>query len=415
MAYMSTLEIKNRNARYHITEGALYISTSALIPAQTMMPALIKRLGGNDVLVGAWPVVVYLAFFLPQVVSANYTSAFPYRKPLVIRRGLFQRIHILLLALVVALWGGSSPLFALTAIFVLYISNQASSGMISPVWMDFLAKTTIPERRGKLMGWRNSFAAAIGFVNGFILTVLLTLLNFPYNYASAIGLAFIYQMFSLKVQRKVVEDAPSIISPPVHITKLFARVYLIVIKNKIYRQFLIASAFLTISFSSVAFFTVAAMTRFDLSEATVGVFTIVMISGQIISGIFLGWLADAKGIKASLMVCAASLLLANVLALLAPSVTWFYFVFILFGINAGAEVFMRYNFAVECAPEGDRQMYVGLMNAWFAPFYLFAPLAGWLSTYYGYDFIFVISLAVGSIGIALLSKLPRTSAKIVHK
>jgi MFS family permease len=403
---MNLHDQQSRNERYHIIEGALYISTGALIPVQTMMPALIKRLGGSDVLIGAWPVVVYLAYYLPQVISANYSSALQYRKSVVIKYGFIQRLHILLLACVIALWGASAPTLAITLLFLLYISNQATSGSISPIWMDFLAKTTSPERRGKIMGWRVSLAAVFALVNGSILTAMLTLLRFPYNYASAIGLAFLFQMSSLAAQHKVVEVTPSPVSTPVYLSDLFSRVRSIVANNRIYKKFLIASALLTISFSSVAFFTITAIKRFDISEYVIGIFTILMIVGQIISGVLLGWLADAKGTKSALVVCGASLLLAIASAWLAKSIYWFYLVFFFFGVNVGAETAMRYNFAVECAPYGERPMYVGLMNAWFAPFYLITPIAGWLSAFYGYNFVFVPSLIIGLVGFVLLMRMP---------
>jgi len=56
-------------------------------------------------------------------------------------------------------------------------------------------------------------------------------------------------------------------------------------------------------------------------------------------------------------------------------------------------------------------MYVGIMNTWFAPIYLISPLAGWLSTAYGFNFIFWLSLAVGSIGIILLAMTPDMRAE----
>jgi MFS family permease len=86
-------------------------------------------------------------------------------------------------------------------------------------------------------------------------------------------------------------------------------------------------------------------------------------------------------------------------------------VFVLLGINVGAEMFMRYNFAVECAPVGDRPMYVGIMNAWFAPFYLITPFAGWLCTVQGYNFVFWLSLAFGIAGIILLRRTPDPRAE----
>jgi MFS family permease len=403
---MSSRDLQSRNERYHIIEGALYISTGALIPVQTLMPALIKRLGGSDVLIGTWPVVVYLAYFMPQVISANYSSASQYRKSSVIQFGFIQRLHILLVACVIALWGASAPALALTLLFLLYTSSQTTSGIISPLWMDFLAKTTSPERRGKIMGWRVSLAAVLALVNSFILTAMLAMLPYPYNYASAIGLAFLFQMCSLAAQHHVVEDMPSPVSTPVRLSDLYSRVRSIVAGNRLFRKFLIASALLTFSFSSAAFFTIAAMKRFDISEYTVGIFTILMIVGQILSGVLLGWLADTKGTRSALVACGASLLFAITAALLAQSVIWFYFVFLFFGINVGAEVSMRYNFAVECAPVGERPMYVGLMNASFAPFYLITPLAGWISESFGYNFVFAFLLIVGIVGFVLLIRTP---------
>ena len=124
---MNSHDLQSRNERYHIIEGALYISTGVLIPVQTMMPALIKRLGGGDVLIGAWPVVVYLAYFMPQVISANYSGASQYRKSTVIKYGFIQRLHILLLACAIAVWGASAPTLALTLLFLLEAISKTLS------------------------------------------------------------------------------------------------------------------------------------------------------------------------------------------------------------------------------------------------------------------------------------------------
>jgi MFS family permease len=355
-----------------------------------------------DVLVGTWPVVVYLAYYMPQVLSANYAGTVQFRKSLVIKVGFMQRLHILLLACSIALWGLTAPSLALALLFLIYLSNQATSGSISPIWMDFFAKTTSPERRGKIMGWRVSLAAVLALVNGFLLTFMLTVFRFPYNYASAIGLAFLYQMSSLAAQRNVVEEKPSPVSQPIHFAGLFSHVKSIIARDRIFRKFLFASALLTLSFSAVAFFTIAAMKRFDLTEYEVGLFTVVMIVGQILSGVGLGWLADAKGTKSALVICGSCLVLSIATALFAQSVGWYYLVFLFFGINFGAETAMRYNYAVECAPEGERSMYVGVMNGWFAPFYLLTPCAGLVSASYGYQIVFLGCFLMGLPGLLLL-------------
>jgi MFS family permease len=213
-------------------------------------------------------------------------------------------------------------------------------------------------------------------------------------------------MGSLAVQRKIIEGSPSTITNPVRLQFLYKHVRSIVKSNHHFRKFLYASSLLIISFSAVAFFTVAAMKRFELSESVVGIFTIVTITGQILSGIFVGWIADTKGTKNALIVCGVSLILSITIAIFAQSLFWFFFAFAFMGISVGSELSMRYNYAVECAPEEDRPMYIGIMNAWFAPFYLITPLAGWLSVSYGYNSVFVLSLVIAVIGVILLVQMP---------
>jgi len=400
-----------RNSRYHLIEGALYISTNALIALQTLMPALIKRLGGNDVLVGAWPVVVYLAFFLPQIFSANYSGQLQYRKPTVIRLGFLQRIHILILACCIGMWGASMPFLTLILLFVLYILNQVISGLVSPIWMDFFIKTTTPENRGKLIGLRTSTSAVLGLVNSFILTLFLTVFPYPLNYAVIIGFAFLYQMSSLFVQHRIKEDNPSIISIPIRMNYLFRHVRSLIHKNSVFRKFLFSSMLLTISFTSIAFYTVSAIQRCTINEMTIGIFTILTLVGQIISGTFVGWLADLKGTKSALLICAGSLILSIGLSILATSEIWYYLIFLLVGITTGSEVAMRYYFAIECAPEDERPMYVGIMNGSLAPCYLITPFAGFFSSIFGYNSIFIFSLIVGLVGFIFLVAVPEPRFK----
>jgi MFS family permease len=408
---MKIREIQSKNVRYHIIEGALYLSTGSLISSQTVMPALIKRLGGNDILVGTWPVIAYLAFFLPQIISANYSAATRYRKPVVIYRGFLQRINILLLSCAVAICGVSFPILTLALLFILFISNQVTAGLVSPIWMDFFTKTTLTESRGRVIGWRASFGASIGLLNGFIMTLLLIILSFPYNYASIIGLAFVYQMGSLIVQNKIIEVSPSVIINPVRFQYLFTHARSVIAGNRQFRKFLFASTLLVIGFSAVAFFTVTAMKRLALPESIVGIFTMVAITGQVFSGVLVGWVADTKGTRSALIVCAISLILSIVIAIFAQTLFWFCVVFVFMGVNVGAELSMRYNYAVECAPEEDRSMYIGIMNTWLAPFYLVTPFAGWLSSSYGYNSVFVISLLIAIAGLILLIYMPESHTK----
>ena len=109
------------------------------------------------------------------------------------------------------------------------------------------------------------------------------------------------------------------------------------------------------------------------------------------------------------MITGGSLVLATVLFLWMPAFVFICLAFFLMGVNLGPETMLRYHYAVDCAPADERALYIGIMNAWLAPFYLMNIAAGWLSTLYGYRAVFAASFFFGCIGLFLLwnAKEPR--------
>lgn len=400
-------EEERHNFKCQLAEGALYLSSRPLLSPETMFPALIYQLGGNDIAVGLVPVIVYLAFYLPQIFGANHFSYIPIRQKVVVKGGFIQRLHIFFIALVVGMLGASYPSLALFLVLLLYASNQATSGLITPSWGEFVAKTVSPAARGKLLGLRTSLGALFGFLNGFIIVAVLGTVSFPWSYSAIFIFAGILQMSSLIAQKRVIEAVPSPTKQAVSPLRLYVIVRKILRRDKIFKRFLIASSFLVVSFMSVAFFTVDALKKFSLDQQYVGLFTVITVISQVLSAASLGWLADRKGSKTGLVVTGAALLMATVIALVAQSAAYYYVVFFLIGVNIGGESFLRYNIAVEFAPLEERALYVGLMNAWLAPFYLSNLIAGWVSSYVGYVPIYLFSVLFGVVGLYLLFKLPK--------
>lgn len=406
---MKIESIARRNFWIHILEGTLYISTGVLLSPQTVFPALVAKLGGDNVAIGCIPIIVYLTYFLPQILSANYIQSASLRKPWTIKLGILQRLQILFFAVVVGILGQRLPSLALIAFFLIYIANQIFAGLGSPIWFDLVAKTTSPGDRGKLMGIRTSLGALLGFLNSFLLTVLLAYLLFPLNFAGVFFLAFLLQFSSWLVQRKVVEVERSSVRPSVPMRGLVVRVKEILHNDPVYKKFLQSAGLLIIGLMPVGFFAVAAIKKFTLPESYVGLFTITMVTAQILSGALLGWLADIKGHKVSLLVCSLATACATILAIVSVSVYFYFAVFFFVGINIGAEMITRYNFAERCAPDNERPLYVGLMNAWLAPFYISATIGGLLSDMFGYTVVYVIGLIATIAGVFLLSGLPDPS------
>ncbi len=409
VSLMDSQIVLRKNFWIHLTEGAVYLSSGVLLSPQTVFPALVVKLGGGNIAVGAIPIIVYLVYFLPQILSANYIRSSPYRKPWALKLGILQRIQVLFFAIAIMIFGLRSPAIALTAFFLIYIANQMLAGLGSPIWFDLVAKTTTPGDRGKLMGIRISLGAILGIVTGFLLTIILAFLTYPYNFAAVFAVAFLLQFTSWMILRKVVETQPSVIEPHVSLDQLVVRVKDILRKDLIYRRFLFSTAFLIVGLMPTGFFMIAAIKYYGLEESYVGFFTITIVVAQIVSGAFLGWLADRKGHKFSLLLCSAATALATFIALISGSVFYFFLVFFFVGVNLGAEAITRYNFVERCASTSDRPLYVGIMNAWLAPFYFSATIGGWLIEKSGYTVIFALGLMATLTGIYFLYRLPDPS------
>jgi MFS family permease len=397
--------IVRKNFRCQLLDGILYASTGSLIAPQTIFSALVQRLGGGNIAVGAIPLFTYIPHFLIQLFSANHFRNTPYKKDITLRISFFQRAQILALAVVIALWGGHSPTTALYLFFFIYFLNQVIGGTVSPLWFDLFVKLTDPFQRGKLIGLRNAIGSALGFVNGLILTVVFINVDFPYNFAIVFGLAGCYQYASWFALKRVIEDKPSEVAEPVPIKKLWSQSRKILDNDSTFKRFLISISLAIVGTIPMSFFTVAALDRFKLDTSVVGTFSVIVIVGQVISSAFLGYLSDRRGNKIVLLLCSTSLVIGTICAIIGTSLIFYYIAFFCSGITLGAELIMRYNFAADCSTDQTRSMYVALMNLWSAPFYLSGLLGGYIADLFGYNGIFFIGIGFTIAGMIVLYRL----------
>ena len=405
------LALKRRNVQLHLIEGALYIASLGILNAQTVYPSLVRRLGGSDVAVGLLPVIAYGAYFLPQILGANLTTRHPFRRPFILKIGILQRFTILLLGVSVGLLGARLPGAALAVFFLAFALNQMLGGVMAPAWFDFLAKTVPPGMRGRVIGLRSSSGGFLSFLSSLVLTAIFVSVPFPLSYSIAFALAFAWQMSSYFVLRKVIEEEPSPVQQALPPRELFTKIRTILSENSVFRQFLAASSLSTVGLLPAAFFTVCAFERLGLQDSAVGVFTMITVGSQVVSALALGWMGDRKGYKSTLLVCAGAMIGATLIALAAGQLWMWYLVFALMGVSFGAEMMLRFNFAVDCAPEHDRPIYIGVLNVWLAPWYLTNVVGGWVVDAYGYGTLFAIGLAFSVSGFLLLARVrdPRPS------
>jgi MFS family permease len=345
-------------------------------------------------------VVLWVGLFLPQIFAARITQTLPWKKPWSVGVGLAQRLVILAIGLLILAFG-TSP-HALTVFLLLFALNQLLMGVATPGWFDMYIKLTPIESRGRATGWRNAFAGVGAFACGSALTWLLAAFGFPVNYGIAFLAAFAFQIVSIVLQMRLVEELPSKTLPRQPVFEYLRELPGLFRQNRGFRSFIIASIFLILATMPLVFFTVYGLRRFQAHENVVGEFTLAMITGQVLGAVMTGYVADRYGNLRALVCASLALFFASVWALLAPTLVLFEIVFVLVGVNLGSELMLRYNLAVEFGPVERRSTYIGLMNTVLAPFYLAGLLAGWVSDVLGYHALFAIGAASSLAGIVLL-------------
>jgi len=150
------------------------------------------------------------------------------------------------------------------------------------------------------------------------------------------------------------------------------------------------------------FVTVAAIQRWQVSDSTVGLYTVANLVGQTAGYLGFGFLADRLGHKLPLELGIAALALAMVLAWLAPAPGWIFVVFVLSGIYLSALIGSGILIALEFSGPERRPTYVGITNTTVGLVNALAPLLGTGLAAAGYGWAFAASALVGLLAWAAL-------------
>lgn len=171
-----------------------------------------------------------------------------------------------------------------------------------------------------------------------------------------------------------------------------------------YARFLGARAVAVVGQMAAGFYTVYALQAFAAPAWQAGVFTSLMLAGQVVAGFVLGAIADRGGHRLSLALGIGAIAAANGLALVAPSLTAFTAVFLLLGVNQAALNISGQTILLEFAPtEGDRPTYIGLGNTAMAPVAFVSPfLAALLADGLGFRAVFAVAGLFSLAGLILL-------------
>jgi MFS family permease len=147
-------------------------------------------------------------------------------------------------------------------------------------------------------------------------------------------------------------------------------------RDKNFNWFLSARVLSQFATMGFAFYIVYALRRFHMDAITAGYLTATLTIAQTVANAGMGWMGDRVGHRLMLIIGAASATLSSLLAWFAPSLAWFFPIFVLSGFANVAIWTNGMTMTVDFSDETERPFYIGLTQTLTAPATILAPIIG---------------------------------------
>ncbi len=398
-----------QNVRFNFTvnvlDGAFFGFGLGIASYVTVIPLFVSTLTDSSALIGLIAAMHMIGWQLPQLLTANRVARMRRFKPMVMLMTLNERLPFFALTLVALALPTIGKEWGLLLTFIFVIWQASGGGFTGTAWQSLIGKIMPQDWRGTFYGVQSSAANLLGSGGAILAGVILKTIEAPQSFALCFFICGAGMMISLAFLGSTREPE----SPPAReqsrsISEFWQGISKIIRGDSNLRLFILARSAAQISSVGFAFFTIYATRFHGMDAGTAGIMTGVLMLTQTVANPIVGWLGDRTSHRIIFALGAVMAGSSALIALLAPSLGWFYLVFAMTGA-AGAALWTTVNaLTYDFGPPEDRPYYIGLINTLVAPAALIAPLAGgWLADNVGYSATFIIAAVSGILTAVLVT------------
>ncbi|MCU1417402.1 MAG: hypothetical protein JWP32_1576 [Schumannella sp.] len=391
---------QRRNLTLLILDGATFAFAISLLSETTIVPAFVQGLSNSAVLVGLVGAIYALGHYLPQLVGAHLVQGRPRRKPIVLAIVISERVGILAIAVVAQLTGVIPTDVVLPLFFLAFCGYAITTGLIGPVYGDFIAKALT---RGR--GWYYAVSQLVGGVLGFTAALvgerIIRTLAFPDGNQICFWICFGLSFLSIFFLAGLKEEPYPLAEQRKPLRYTFQQIPGILRGNRPYTRFLLTRAFLALATMGIGFVVVDGIDG-PLRPSDAALLAAVFVLSQALLGFALSLLGNYAGWKTVVVLGAVLLLAGMVGAFFADGLFAYVLVFVALGGANATTVISDSNMSIELAPTESTSVYLGTTSTLLAPFFIAGPLlAGWVAPTIGYTGVFGVAGVCAAVGLVL--------------
>ncbi|MCL6431247.1 MAG: hypothetical protein K6V36_10370 [Anaerolineae bacterium] len=411
-----------RNIALVIVDSISFLTGATFIGSTTVLPALVRLLGGSPVVVGALSAIQTAGWLLPQLIASRSVLNRPLVKAYVIAPGILCRAVLVLYAPILLLCGRVAPEVALAALLVTLGIFFLCDAFSVVAWFELLTKIVPASRRGRTLGVGQALGSLTGAGAGLVVQVILSRPGpFPRGYALLLLLAaaaLSVGLLALACVREPRAVPQGKVLPP---WREFGPQLISILRGEPRFAWATVACWLAgLTDAAAAFYVLYATGPIGIPQDAIGVFATAGVVGGFLSGTILGALGDRRGPAEVIRIAMGLRCLPPVLALAAPAcaarapaavLCLFVAAFAVQGVINGAFLIGFVNYVLGIAPSGSSAVYGALFHTASA-LILAGPLAaGWLVQVASHEALFVASLALALAGAGLAMRAPQAAKR----
>lgn len=396
-----------RNFSLGVANGALFGFIEAIVSPYLVLPLFVTGLGGSPILVGLLPAIYTGGWLLPQFLISHRLQRLP-RKLVVYTPIAILRIFCWS-AFTLATFLIAPPKLILAIFFLLFTIYSLAAGVAGSPFMDIVAKTIPPDRRGGFFGNRDLAGAICAIVGGYVINYFLNdemTSRFPLNFAyifliAAIAIAIGVLSFSF-----VVEPSEPGAIRTITFAEQLAEARILLRENSVYTRYLSTRILLAISDIASPFYAIYATMMLQVPLESIGVYIAIATTASVVTNPIWSRVSDRYGNRVLFIGTALGYLAMPIIALILGSLARgpalalpFGLIFAFSGSARTSANISAPSYLLDIAPAAERPLYIGVTNSILGIATFIPVLGGIIVSFFGYPSVMLMALLFSAMGV----------------
>jgi hypothetical protein len=399
-----------RNFTLGVISGVAYNLYVTVLSTELVMTWFLSELTESNLLISLLVPIELGSWYFLQLVLSGYVQRRPRTMGLYRAMASVRVVALIVLTLATLTLEGTSVL--LVVFLAAFTANSVAAGVAALPFLNVVAKTIPPTKRGMYFGWRRFAGGFLGLFGGVLVKVILSPgsgLSFPDNYALLFFLGCLVTIALVGTFSFVVEPAEFTDSHRAGLVEQFRRAVRLPMQDRSYRRYLgLRLAIVAVGYA-LPFYAVYARRVLNAPDDRVGIYIIGSTTASVLSNLVAGHLSDRYGNRLLMRLAALTAVLPPVVALLIARLPemgldrsmLFVLVFVFQGLHTAAHSIGSNNYVLELVPSIERVLYISLAHGIVGLAIFISPLGGAIVDWLGFEPLFLFALICGVVAVIL--------------